>query len=192
MTKVELRGLLRGDSPQRADFYQKMRDLGAMDIDEIRELEDLNPLEGGLGKLRLVPANMVSIERAAAGGGTDPAAAMRGVVLEAHERMTTKEAHAVERARSGGKDLAAWGGEFYARHSEQMRDALMPSALALGATVGLAADLVAGIVSSHVGVHCEASLVMAVGQQDVAGNRRASAQTDRLIGLLIGASKCQT
>lgn len=188
VTKVEMRGLLRGDSASRADFYQKMRDLGALDINEIRELEDMNPLAGAVGALRLVPSNMVSVERAAAGGGTDPAAAMRGVVLEAHERMLTKEAHAVERARAGGKDMSGWGSEFYARHAEQMRDALTPGALALGATVGLAADLVAGVVTSHVALHCEASLVLCVGQQEVAGNRRASAQTDRLIGLLIGAA----
>jgi HK97 family phage portal protein len=44
--RYSLEGLLRGDSAQRADFYTKMFALG-WSVNEIRELEDKGPVEGG-------------------------------------------------------------------------------------------------------------------------------------------------
>jgi len=55
-------GLLRGNSVDRADFYSKMFNIGAMSINEIREKEDLNPVEGG--DIHLVPLNMTTLENA--------------------------------------------------------------------------------------------------------------------------------
>lgn len=40
-------GLMRGDSAQRAAFYQTMRNIAAMNPNEIRGLEDWAPYEGG-------------------------------------------------------------------------------------------------------------------------------------------------
>ena len=47
--KIEfnLEGLLRGDSEGRASFYQKMSQIGAMTINEIRAKENLAPVPGG-------------------------------------------------------------------------------------------------------------------------------------------------
>ncbi len=45
--KFNLNGLLRGDTKSRAEFYKAMRDIGAMDANEIRNLEDMNDYEGG-------------------------------------------------------------------------------------------------------------------------------------------------
>lgn len=45
--KYALEGLLRGDSAQRAAFYKTMRELGALNPNEIRALEDLPPRDGG-------------------------------------------------------------------------------------------------------------------------------------------------
>ncbi|MGU3576438.1 phage portal protein [Brucellaceae bacterium C25G] len=39
-------GLLRGDTAGRARFYQQMTAIGAMTINEVRELENLPPVEG--------------------------------------------------------------------------------------------------------------------------------------------------
>lgn len=63
-TKMNLNALLRGDQAARAQFYNTMRDLGAMSIDEIRALEDMNPLPE-YGDTRLVPMNMMTLESAA-------------------------------------------------------------------------------------------------------------------------------
>ena len=45
--EFSLEGLLRGDSKARAEFYQRMTMMGAMTINEVRQLENLPPIEGG-------------------------------------------------------------------------------------------------------------------------------------------------
>lgn len=45
--EFSLEGLLRGDSAARARFYQQMTQIGAMTINEVRGLENLEPVEGG-------------------------------------------------------------------------------------------------------------------------------------------------
>ena len=55
-------GLLRGSSADRAEFYSKMFNIGAMSINEIRGKENLNPIENG--DMHFVPGNMTSLENA--------------------------------------------------------------------------------------------------------------------------------
>ncbi|KJF73258.1 portal protein [Agrobacterium arsenijevicii] len=45
--EFNLEGLLRADSGGRARFYQQMTSIGAMTINEVRDLENLPPVEGG-------------------------------------------------------------------------------------------------------------------------------------------------
>lgn len=45
--RFSVEGLLRGDSAQRAAFYKTMREVGALNGNEIRELEERGPIEGG-------------------------------------------------------------------------------------------------------------------------------------------------
>jgi hypothetical protein len=145
----------------------------------------MNPIEGG--ELRLVPLNMVSVQRAGQSGGTDTASTVRGVLLEAHERMMTKEDRALERARESGKDLAAWAADFYARHEPQTRDALMPGAIVVGSLHSLEPESVVGVVDSHVRLICEGAIALALAG-GVHNKHRAAVETDRLIGRLIGVS----
>lgn len=60
--KHALEGLLRADSASRGTFYKKMFDIGAMSINEIRALEDLDPVDGG--DIHLVPLNMTPLKEA--------------------------------------------------------------------------------------------------------------------------------
>lgn len=56
--KYSVQGLLRGDSTARANFYRVMREIGGLSANEIRELEDRPPVEGGdsyLQPLNLAP-----------------------------------------------------------------------------------------------------------------------------------------
>lgn len=46
-SKVNINGLLRGDSAARATYYNTMRNMGAMNANEIRALEDMNPIPDG-------------------------------------------------------------------------------------------------------------------------------------------------
>lgn len=62
-TKIDLNGLLRGDTKTRGSFYRLLMDRGVFSINDVLELEDRNPI-GPAGDLRLVPMNMVPIEHA--------------------------------------------------------------------------------------------------------------------------------
>ncbi len=52
-------GLLRGDTQSRYQAYATARQWGWMNVDEIRALENMNPLPEGKGKVYLQPMNMV-------------------------------------------------------------------------------------------------------------------------------------
>lgn len=56
-TKFFTNALLRGAVKDRGEFYTKLYSVGAISPNEIRELEDMNPYEGG--DQRRVPLNMV-------------------------------------------------------------------------------------------------------------------------------------
>lgn len=60
--------LLRGDSKARAEYYTQARNGGWMNVDEIRELEDREPVPGGAGQDFLQPLNFGPL-------GSDPLAA---------------------------------------------------------------------------------------------------------------------
>jgi phage portal protein BeeE len=45
--KFNVEGLLRGDAMTRAEYNSKLFNIGALSVNEIREKEDLNPVEGG-------------------------------------------------------------------------------------------------------------------------------------------------
>jgi hypothetical protein len=45
--KFAVDALLRADSMTRANFYDKMKRMGVLSVNEIRELEDLDPIDGG-------------------------------------------------------------------------------------------------------------------------------------------------
>ena len=59
--KHNVEGLLRGDEKSRGEFYTKMFSIGAMSINEIRALEDLDPIDGG--DIHMVPMNMIPLEQ---------------------------------------------------------------------------------------------------------------------------------
>ena len=48
-------GLLRGDAKSRSEFYMRMFGVGALSPNEIRSLEEMNPVENG--DHYYVPAN---------------------------------------------------------------------------------------------------------------------------------------
>jgi len=52
-------GLLRGDTESRYKAYAIGRQNGWLSADDIRELENMNPLPDGQGKVYLVPLNMI-------------------------------------------------------------------------------------------------------------------------------------
>jgi HK97 family phage portal protein len=59
--RYSVQGLMRGDSAARAAFYRTMREVGALNADEIRDLEDRAPIPGGAGQQYLQPGNMLPL-----------------------------------------------------------------------------------------------------------------------------------
>lgn len=68
-TKIYLQALMRGDAKSRAEFYGLLRQAGAINADEIRELEDMNPIgEAGGGNKYIVQTQYTTLDRV----GEDP------------------------------------------------------------------------------------------------------------------------
>jgi phage portal protein BeeE len=61
--KFKMDGLLRGNAKDRAEAYEKFTRLGIYSVDELRELEELNPIGGDAGNARMVPLNMAPLEK---------------------------------------------------------------------------------------------------------------------------------
>jgi HK97 family phage portal protein len=79
--KFNVNGLLRGDSAARSQFYQTMFQIGAFSPNDIRDYEDMDPVEGG--DQRFVPLNMVPLDMASDKAATsmsqpEPAAGSNG------------------------------------------------------------------------------------------------------------------
>ena len=169
-SKHAVSGLLRGDSAARGAFYSQMFNLGVMSINEIRELEDWNPIEGG--DTHFVPVNLAPLVPAAAtppaataqtqpgGPATQPApalpaaetapapaaqppepAAMRALATATLERLGRIEAKAVRGfARNPPRFLAAVD-EFYVSHQSRLVEAVTPVLGAAGVDAASAAAL---------------------------------------------------
>lgn len=60
-TKMSLQGLMRGDAKSRAEFYRTMTQIGAMTVNEVRGLEDMNGI-GPSGDVPLVQLNQTTLE----------------------------------------------------------------------------------------------------------------------------------
>lgn len=59
--KYSVQGLLRGDSTARANYYRVMSEVGALNPDDIRDLEDRPPIPGGAGKTYMRPLNLAPL-----------------------------------------------------------------------------------------------------------------------------------
>lgn len=53
--------ILRADMRTRSEAYRRLVEIGALLPDEVRDLEDRNPLPGGVGRIPLQPANLVPL-----------------------------------------------------------------------------------------------------------------------------------
>lgn len=175
INRLVLNGMMRGDSAARVAYYKAMQGMGAMSINEVRELEDMNPVPNG--DLRFVPLAMQTLEQAAAAARADGAGpAPRG--LPAPERragplfepvlatLARKETKAVERAASKADDADAFAaalGDFYGRHLEHMVEAITP--------------LLHG-VSGVLGVPPVSELAVRVFAEQYAANSRTAARSE--------------
>jgi HK97 family phage portal protein len=138
-----LDGLLRGDTASRYAAYHIARQDGWMNADDIRALENMNPLPDGQGQIYLIPLNMVPADQVGAqpGGQSGQSRALlrasgafRGLFQDAIGRVFRREKNdlvAASRKWAPGRDFdgfSAWLDEFYRDHAEFICRQLQPVA----------------------------------------------------------------
>lgn len=105
-TKLAVNALMRGDAKSRAEFYRTMTQIGAMSINEVRALEELNGI-GDPGDEHLVQLNQTTLERLVA----EPAPADPAVDPGADPATADSEAEDERQAPSNvirSEGLAFW------------------------------------------------------------------------------------
>jgi len=73
-TRLNVNGLMRGDAKSRAEFYRTMTQIGAMSINEVRALEEMNGI-GPDGDQYLVQLNQTTLDKLVNAPEPQPAAA---------------------------------------------------------------------------------------------------------------------
>lgn len=93
-TKLDVKGLLRGDFKTRTEGYKVLREMGVLNVNEIRLLEDMNPI-GPDGDKRIVPMNMTTLERL----GEEPQPAASSQQQDTPPQQDPEGENPVDRAR---------------------------------------------------------------------------------------------
>jgi HK97 family phage portal protein len=138
-------GLLRGDTQTRYQAYAIGRQWGWFSANDVREIENLNPLEGTQGDIYMVPMNMMDASQPAiqpAEARTEQrsvrAALDRRTLAQRHEalfqdaatRIVKREVKDIKRAvKSHLRDSRDFGGyldEYYAKAPTWIRQTMMP------------------------------------------------------------------
>jgi HK97 family phage portal protein len=78
--EFDTRGVLRADAAGRGAYYNTMWNLGVLSVNEIRSLENLNPVESG--DTRFVQLNMTTLDKAAAAPEPMPATVVEEIVVD--------------------------------------------------------------------------------------------------------------
>ena len=140
--------LLRGDNASRGAFYSQRFNIGSISQNEIRELENQNPIEGG--DRYWVQGALVPIDRiddvmdakktapvvAAVEPEPDPTARLHPVLLDAAERVLRREIDELRKAiKRGGVEVWA-DGFYFADHAGFATKRFMPACLAIDAVGG--------------------------------------------------------
>lgn len=181
--------LLRGNSEQRSKFYRELFNIGAMSQNDVRELENLNPI-GPTGDIYYINAAMVPSEQAATGAvpaEQRPAGRMDGndnqprAIAGAHllltatlKRLQQKERKAVSRLgeKHSGDALRREIGTFYARHAAGMEESFGTVQAAIGEMLGAGSARGVEAVNRYVEILARsADAAIALREMDRAGSR---------------------
>jgi HK97 family phage portal protein len=126
-------GMLRGDIKSRSEAYGKFWNIGVMSINEIRALENMNPIEGG--EAHFVPLNAQRLEDV----GNDEQT--NAVITDISSRLARREIKELEkRVKHAASDLPrfrAWLVEFYEKHDQYIIDTIAPLIRGKGFNINL-------------------------------------------------------
>jgi HK97 family phage portal protein len=154
--KFAVQALMRGDSAARAAYYRNQVNIGAMSINEVRSLEDMNAI-GEIGDKFFMQVNMTTVDNIVSGESLKPKAGeqvqgaeaeaapveeleqeamemesrrLAPLVTAAIERVYAKEQKATARAMSKYQGepeaLENWWAAFRAEQRDYFVDALRP------------------------------------------------------------------
>lgn len=110
-TRMNMNALLRGDFKTRAEGFNIFRNMGILSVNEIRALEDMNPISAAEGgNLRVMQGQYVPLERIGSEPVAPPPAAPPPVELDEDDDLAPEETEAmawVEKiANQGGLNAA--------------------------------------------------------------------------------------
>jgi len=136
LIEFDVRGLLRGDSASRSAYYRAMWDIGVLNTDDIRELENMDPVEGG--DVRYRPLNMGTL-------GEKPT---EGDVLAQQQPGSGIDGQAVEGglAAAAGEAVPAVPGEPSQPEAQQVADVSLNGAQITGA-IAIVSQVTAGVLT---------------------------------------------
>jgi HK97 family phage portal protein len=130
-------GLLRGDIKSRYEAYAVGRNNGWLNADEIREFENMNPMEDGQGKIYLIPLNMIPATDVGKSQEPDQNAnnrqiyrerleeAYKNLISDAVGRITRKEAQRINWLHKNHPDNGAID-EFYQEFPDYIKKQTFP------------------------------------------------------------------
>ena len=126
-------GLLRGDLKSRYEAYAIGRQWGWLSANDIRELEDMNPLPKGQGKVYLVPLNMIpAAEKREVCEDIDILIAQRAaagwdkVFEETAARIARREVADVLKGTKRSQPMEEFLNDFYRDHLGYVKKQLTP------------------------------------------------------------------
>lgn len=125
--KHNVDALLRGNTAARHAAYSAGRQWGYYSVNDIREKEDMNPVDGG--DIYLQPANMQPL-----GSGGNPTSAL--LYADAAERMAASEAREISKhsvhAKENPEQYSQWLCEFWQKQRQYVERTVSPLSLACG------------------------------------------------------------
>ncbi|MDI3341602.1 MAG: phage portal protein [Sphaerobacter sp.] len=122
--EFQVEGLLRGDTKSRYEAYAVGRQNGWLSANDIRELENLNPIEGGdvyLVPLNMVPASAVGSEPSQPQGGKPGAPPTTARALETRDKPGAKRRRDTEAFQRLYQDVEE---RVVRRESHKIREAM--------------------------------------------------------------------
>lgn len=170
-SKLDVNGIMRGDSQARAEYYSKMFGIGTLTINKILELEDMDPI-GPDGDKRLVPMNMTTIDRIGEEEPPAPSApveiteqqqaahgrAIVSIVDRSYRKQRHRAESAVKRHEGDREGFSEWLTKY---HSDDFKaavsDSLRPALDVYAAAINAPADAVPSALSEYTAYHIEKS-----------------------------------
>lgn len=136
LIKYLVNALLRGDTSSRYQAYSIGRQNGWLSTNDIREMEDMNPVDGG--DVYLQPLNMTPIgEDGGPQAKQTSQRALIGLYEDALGRLVRREVADIGRQRKQGEALVRWAEGFYRELAPVAQEVLGPVVRAQEEALGL-------------------------------------------------------